>query len=199
MAALAGKKWRPEQHPIRAIIDAVSTADRRTKSRWTRALRFAWPHRREYDGLEDCLDANGGIAGSASKWADLRAAEKTPRGYIRVGAMIGWRISQTPHLTLHALKDELAARGVKVSHNAVWLFLRREGTAVQKNGSPLSRGAPTLHAGADVGTRGRPASIPAPWSSSTRHGSRPAWPRYADGGQRAHECGASRRIDTGAR
>ena len=33
------------------------------------------------------------------------------------------RISQTPHLTLHKLKDELAARGVKVSHNAVWLFL----------------------------------------------------------------------------
>jgi putative transposase len=31
------------------------------------------------------------------------------------------------HLTLHGLKEELAARGVKVSHNAVWLFLRREG------------------------------------------------------------------------
>jgi putative transposase len=26
---------------------------------------------------------------------------------------------QTPHLTLHGLKDELAARGVSVSHNAV--------------------------------------------------------------------------------
>ena len=41
-------------------------------------------------------------------------------------AFIIRRIGQTPHLTLHALKDELAARGVKVSHNAVWLFLRRE-------------------------------------------------------------------------
>jgi putative transposase len=41
-------------------------------------------------------------------------------------AFIVKRLSQTPHLTLHALKDELAARGVKVSHNAVWLFLRRE-------------------------------------------------------------------------
>ena len=37
------------------------------------------------------------------------------------------RIRQTPHLTLQALKDELAARGVAVSHNAVWLFMRREG------------------------------------------------------------------------
>lgn len=43
------------------------------------------------------------------------------------------RISQTPHLTLHRLKDELAARGVMVSHNAVWLFLRREGLSFKKN------------------------------------------------------------------
>jgi len=43
------------------------------------------------------------------------------------------RIGQTPHLTLHGLKDELAARGVRVSHNAVWLFLRREGLRFKKN------------------------------------------------------------------
>lgn len=43
------------------------------------------------------------------------------------------RITQTPHLTLHGLKDELAARGVMVSHNAVWLFLRREGLSFKKN------------------------------------------------------------------
>jgi putative transposase len=43
------------------------------------------------------------------------------------------RISQTPHLTLHRLKDELAAHGVSVSHNAVWMFLRREGLRFKKN------------------------------------------------------------------
>ncbi len=43
------------------------------------------------------------------------------------------RIAQMPQLTLHGLKDELAARGVKVSHNAVWLFLRREGLTFKKN------------------------------------------------------------------
>ena len=48
-------------------------------------------------------------------------------------AFIVERIAQTPHLTLHGLKDELAARGVKVSHNAVWLFLRREGLTFKKN------------------------------------------------------------------
>lgn len=42
-------------------------------------------------------------------------------------------INQTPHLTLHRLKDILAARGVAVSHNAIWQFLRREGLSFKKN------------------------------------------------------------------
>ena len=48
-------------------------------------------------------------------------------------AFILERMNETPHLTLHRLKDELAARGVQVSHNAVWLFLRREGLRFKKN------------------------------------------------------------------
>jgi transposase len=48
-------------------------------------------------------------------------------------AFIVDRLGQTPHLTLHGLKDELAARGINVSHNAVWLFLRREGLRFKKN------------------------------------------------------------------
>jgi transposase len=50
------------------------------------------------------------------------------------------RLSQTPNLTLHALKDELAARGVKVSHNTVWLFLRREGLRFKKTLLALEQG-----------------------------------------------------------
>src|SRR5579862_3896303 len=56
-------------------------------------------------------------------------------------AFIRERIGQTPHLTLHALKDELAARGVKVSHNAVWLFLRREGLRFKKNAARARAGS----------------------------------------------------------
>ena len=57
------------------------------------------------------------------------------------------RIRQTPHLTLHALKDELAARGVAVSHNAVWLFMAQRDSALRWNSAgwpdrPAS-GAPT--------------------------------------------------------
>jgi transposase len=48
-------------------------------------------------------------------------------------AFILERIAQTPHLTLHRLKDELAAHGVSVSHNAIWLFVRREGLRFKKN------------------------------------------------------------------
>jgi transposase len=48
-------------------------------------------------------------------------------------AFIVERINQAPHLTLHRLKDELTARGVSVSHNAVWQFLRREGLSFKKN------------------------------------------------------------------
>ena len=42
------------------------------------------------------------------------------------------RLRQVPHLTLHGLKDELAARGIVVSHNTVWSFLRHEGLRFKK-------------------------------------------------------------------
>ena len=48
-------------------------------------------------------------------------------------AFIVERINQTPHLTLHGLKDELALRGVQVSHDTVWQFLRHEGLRFKKN------------------------------------------------------------------
>jgi len=46
---------------------------------------------------------------------------------------IAEQLERTPHLTLHGLKDMLAARGVKVSHVVVWAFLRREGLRFKKN------------------------------------------------------------------
>ena len=48
-------------------------------------------------------------------------------------AFIVERLVEMPNLTLHGLKDELAARGVRVSHNAVWQFLLREGLRFKKN------------------------------------------------------------------
>lgn len=48
-------------------------------------------------------------------------------------AFIVEQLERAPHLTLHGLKDMLAARGVKVSHVVVWAFLRREGLRFKKN------------------------------------------------------------------
>ncbi len=72
------------------------------------------------------LRATGSVA--PGRWADIASAF-----WSRIGPFIVERMRQTPHLTLHGLKDELAARGVKVSHNAVWMFLRREGLRFKKN------------------------------------------------------------------
>jgi len=43
------------------------------------------------------------------------------------------QIKEVPHLTLHRLKDLLAERGIAVSHDTVWRFLRREGQSCKKN------------------------------------------------------------------
>jgi len=95
---------------------------------------------------ESCRSAAArfGVAvSSAVKWSQLYRAT----GSVAPGKMGGHRkrlldphrafiierIGQTPHLTLHRLKDELAARGVQVSHDTVWKFLRREGLSFKKN------------------------------------------------------------------
>lgn len=43
------------------------------------------------------------------------------------------QIEAVPHLTLHGLKGLLAERGVRVSHDTVWRFLRRQGLRFKKN------------------------------------------------------------------
>ena len=42
-------------------------------------------------------------------------------------------IGRTPHLTVRGLRDILLARGITVSRQAVWQFLRREGLSFKKN------------------------------------------------------------------
>ena len=43
------------------------------------------------------------------------------------------QLAQNPHLTLHGLKAELAWRGIAVSHNTIWKFIRSEGLRFKKN------------------------------------------------------------------
>ena len=85
MGKLTGPGTQQRRHPVRAIIDATSTADRKSKTRWTQALRFAWRKRSIWKDLEKCLRANRGIAGCADRWADIQAENRTPKGFVRVG------------------------------------------------------------------------------------------------------------------
>lgn len=50
------------------------------------------------------------------------------------------KINRTSHLTLHRLREALAARGAVVSHNTVWEFLRRAGLRLNKVLLALERG-----------------------------------------------------------
>jgi hypothetical protein len=85
IAKLTGLRTQLHRHPVRTIIDATSTADRKSKSRWTQALRFAWRERSKWKCLEQCLRANRGVSGCASRWADMQAETRAPAGYVRVG------------------------------------------------------------------------------------------------------------------
>lgn len=42
------------------------------------------------------------------------------------------QMRQSPHMTIRSLQHMLAARGVQVSHDSVWRFLRREGLSFKK-------------------------------------------------------------------
>ncbi|ANW00079.1 hypothetical protein [Bradyrhizobium icense] len=64
-------------HSIRRIIEATALKDDlRARSRWTRALEFAWNEEVEPDELVWYLQQNGGLSGCARK-----AARGLPRYY----------------------------------------------------------------------------------------------------------------------
>lgn len=96
------------------------------------------------------------------------------------------QIAEVPHLTLHRLKDLLAERGIVVSHDTVWRFLRREDQSFKKKRcSQASRTGLTSSGGVTAGKKQAVISPPSGWCLSTRPGSRPTWHPSAVGGQRA--------------
>lgn len=121
---------------------------------------------------------------SVVKWSQRHRAT----GSVRPGKMGGHRkrilephrsflaerLNQNPHLTLHGLKAELASRGIAVSHNTIWEFIRSEGLRFKKKRCwPLNRLAPTSPAGESGGRACNSISILNVSSSSTKPGSRP--------------------------
>jgi hypothetical protein len=78
IAMLTGLHNQDRTHPIGVILDATSTADIKTRSRWSRALRYAWYERKASKDLRTFLRENGGPAGCADKFAAINPRERYP-------------------------------------------------------------------------------------------------------------------------
>jgi hypothetical protein len=72
IAKLFGLRKPNRTHPIRTIIDATSTTDLKTRSRWSRALRYAWRERKTWKDFVSFLRENGGPAGCAKQFAETK-------------------------------------------------------------------------------------------------------------------------------
>ena len=78
IAKLFGLSNQKGNHPIRVIFDATSTADLKTRSRWARALKYAWRERNACTDLTRFLRENGGPAGCAERFAAINPRAKYP-------------------------------------------------------------------------------------------------------------------------
>lgn len=73
VASMYEVKLRTNTHPLRVIIETSSEQNADVKSRWTRALQYAWKRRHEIDevGFVQFLEGNGGVRGCADKIAEI--------------------------------------------------------------------------------------------------------------------------------
>jgi hypothetical protein len=78
IAKLFSLRKQKRSHCIRVIIDATSTADVKTKSRWTRALKYAWRERKTWKDFVSFLRENGGPAGCAEQFAAINSSGRYP-------------------------------------------------------------------------------------------------------------------------
>lgn len=66
-----------KSHPLRILIEvSAGPEDARQKSRWTQALRYAFGWHQTAERLEWFFQKNGGIAGSARKYAINKKATR---------------------------------------------------------------------------------------------------------------------------
>jgi hypothetical protein len=77
IAKLFGLRTEKRAYPIRVITDGTSTADNKTKSRWSRALRYAWRERKTWTDLRSFLRENGGPAGCAKQLVAIKKKDQS--------------------------------------------------------------------------------------------------------------------------
>lgn len=89
---------------------------------------------------------------------------------------------KVPGMTVRALAVELRERGVVINHVTIWHFLKGAGLGLKKKHcSQASRIGPPSREGVSNGASIRTGLIRAVWSSSTRLGRKPIWPRFEAG------------------
>lgn len=91
-------------HPLRVLVDATSTADRKTKWRWTQGLRFVWRERHAWGHFDTFMRRHGGIAGCAREFAAMQPGP--PRGFMAYGGP-----NRRPRVPLYISKDLIAKHG----------------------------------------------------------------------------------------
>lgn len=123
------------------------------------------------------VGARFGIAPSTAPSTGVKWVGRVARtGSVRAGKMGGhrrpilephrdWLLSEVracPEITLAMLRELLAGRGVAVSQDTVWRFLKACGFRFKKRRwSPMSATAPTLGAAGSAGSAISTGSIPA--------------------------------------
>ena len=100
---------------------------------------------------------------SVVKWAERARATGSPaarpmggkRPYLLAGQRSGRlaRLDEKPELTLHTLLREACARGVTVSCDTLWRFLRREGFSFKKSVAASEQERPDVARRRAVGKR----------------------------------------------
>jgi len=76
------RKRRQGAHPIRTLLDITCDADRKLKSRWVRALRYAWRRRQYWTSFRKFVRRNGGIAGCADWFTEDRNWRNSGKGHM---------------------------------------------------------------------------------------------------------------------
>jgi transposase len=120
---------------------------------------------------------------SVVKWSQRHRAVGSPaalkmggrRPYV-VAREKDWllaRIAEKPDLTLRALVEELADRGLVVSYYALWHFLQHERVTFKKACARPNRIGRMSPSGASAGRRARRRLIPPALCSSTKPGPKP--------------------------
>jgi hypothetical protein len=64
--------------PFAALIMSTSTADKKTRSKWSRVLRYASEYKDDAEALRDFIKRKGGINRCATRYARYVAREKSP-------------------------------------------------------------------------------------------------------------------------